>query len=263
MTDFFIHNYSSPAAPCVIAGPCSAESEHQVLDTARALADAGVTVFRAGLWKPRTRPGFFEGVGADGLRWLAEVKRTTGMAVATEVATPLHVERCLSAGIDILWIGARTSGDPFAMRALSEALRGAPSTVSVLIKNPLSPDIDAWIGAFERISAAGISRLGAVHRGYHIFGPSRYRNNPLWEAPLEFSRRMPEIPMIIDPSHMAGRRALVAPLIDQALDRGYRSFMIESHIDPDKALTDAAQQLTPAQLTELLHRINRKKFERA
>lgn len=263
MTDFFTHNYNSPETPCVIAGPCSAESKQQTLETARALADAGVTVFRAGLWKPRTRPGFFEGVGAEGIEWLTEVKRTTGMKVATEVATPRHAELCLDAGINILWIGARTSGDPFAMRALADALRGAPSNVNVMIKNPLSPDIEAWIGAFERIAAAGITRLGAIHRGYTVFGPSRYRNEPLWEAPLEFCRRMPEIPMIIDPSHMAGRRALIAPLVDQALELGFNDFMIESHINPEAALTDAAQQLTPGQLSQLIHRISRKKFERA
>lgn len=263
MTDFFTHNYNSPDTPCVIAGPCSAESEQQVLATARALADAGVAVFRAGLWKPRTRPGSFEGVGADGIKWLTEVRRTTGMAVATEVGTPEHVEHCMAAGIDILWIGARTSGDPFAMRALADALRGAPANVSVMIKNPLAPDIEAWTGAFERIAAANITHLGAIHRGYSVFGPSRYRNKPLWEVPLEFCRRMPEIPMIIDPSHIAGRRALIAPIVDQALELGFSDFMIESHINPDAALTDAAQQLTPGQLSRLFQHISRKKSERA
>lgn len=244
--------------PFTIAGPCSAESESQVLQTAQALAQIGITVFRAGLWKPRTRPGYFEGVGADGLEWLRNVKRLTGMAVATEVATALHVEKCIAAGIDVVWIGARTSGNPFSMREISDALRDAPADMTVFVKNPLAPDIEAWIGAVERVALAGVTNIAAVHRGFAAYGQHLYRNQPQWAVAVDFCKRMPEIPMIIDPSHMAGRVCLVEQLCIHALELGFNNLMIECHIDPSVALTDKAQQLTPFQLNELISALGRK-----
>lgn len=241
--------------PLVIAGPCSAESRSQVLDTAVALAGSRVNVFRAGVWKPRTRPGGFEGIGLPALEWLAEVKAVTGMRTATEVATRTHVEQALTAGIDLLWIGARTSANPFAMQELADTIGAINPDVPVLVKNPVSPDLELWIGAMQRLYNAGIRRLGAIHRGFPTYGDHEYRNNPLWRIPLEFRTRLPHVPLICDPSHIGGRRDLVEPLCHESLDMGFDGLMIECHCDPANALSDAAQQLTPVQLKEMLARL--------
>lgn len=240
--------------PVVIAGPCSAETRQQTLDAARALSAIGVTVFRAGIWKPRTLPGGFEGVGDRGLPWLQEVKRETGMAVATEVATARHVHAALDAGIDILWVGARTSTNPFAMQELADALHGHDE-VTVLVKNPLNPDLDLWIGALQRILGAGITRLGAVHRGFSSAGEHIYRNNPQWHIPFELRRMAPSMTILCDPSHIGGKRQYVEGLSQIALDTGFDGLMIESHCHPDEALSDSAQQVTPLALKEILERL--------
>lgn len=237
--------------PVVIAGPCSAESEEQVLVTAHALADMGIKVFRAGLWKPRTHPGGFDGVGEQGLAWLQRVRRETGMLVATEVATPEHVVAALNAGIDIFWIGARTTANPFAVQQIADTLQG--HDVPVLVKNPMSPDLELWIGAMQRLEAAGITRLGAVHRG---FTPntelSEYRNVPHWDIAIELKRRYPTLCIMCDPSHMGGRRELVVELSRQALTMGFDGLLVEVHCQPEVALSDAAQQLTPDALLQML-----------
>ena len=236
--------------PFVIAGPCSAETEEQVITTARELAMKGCHNFRAGVWKPRTKPGGFEGHGEPALAWLAEVKKETKMLVSTEVATPNHVELCLKYGIDILWIGARTSANPFAMQAIADALKGAD--VPVFVKNPVNPDLELWIGALERINQAGIKRLGAIHRGFSSYEQKIYRNAPMWQIPIELRRRIPELPIISDPSHIGGRRELIAPLCQQAMDLGFDGLIVESHCDPDKAWSDASQQVTPDVLDYIL-----------
>ena len=237
-------------APFIIAGPCSAETEQQTLGAARTLSAIGVKVFRAGIWKPRTMPGGFEGVGDCGLSWLQKVKRETGMAVATEVATPEHVELCLKYGIDILWIGARTSANPFAMQALADALKGVD--VPVFVKNPVNPDLELWIGAMERLNQAGVKRMAAIHRGFSSYDKKIYRNMPMWQIPIELKRRIPELPIISDPSHIGGRRELIAPLCQQAMDLGFEGLIVESHCDPDKAWSDAKQQVTPDVLDYIL-----------
>lgn len=229
--------------PIVIAGPCSAESREQVLETAVALAAKGVKIFRAGIWKPRTKPGGFEGVGAVGLPWLKEVKQTTGMLTATEVATPYHVFEAVKAGIDILWIGARTVANPFAMQELADALKG--TDIPVLVKNPVNPDLELWIGAIERLYRAGITNLGVIHRGFSSYEKKIYRNLPLWHIPIELKRRYPDITVFCDPSHIGGKRELVAPIAQQSLDLKFEGLIIESHCNPDCALSDAAQQITP------------------
>ena len=241
-------------APVIIAGPCSAESEQQTLDTARALSDIGVKVFRAGLWKPRTMPGSFEGVGDKGLSWLQLVKRETGMAVATEVATIEHVRAALEAGIDILWVGARTTANPFAMQDIADALQGHDE-VAVLVKNPVNPDLDLWLGALQRILGAGITRLGAVHRGFSSAGAHLYRNDPQWHIPFELRRHAPTMTILCDPSHIGGKRRYVEPLSQIALDTGFDGLMIECHCNPDHALSDSAQQITPQDLSALLGRL--------
>lgn len=242
-------------APFLIAGPCSAESEQQLMHTAMELAADGVPAFRAGLWKPRTRPGNFEGVGERGLEWMKRVREVTGMALATEVATPRHVEACLRAGIEILWIGTRTSGNPFMMAELASALSDAPQSQIVLVKNPLCPGLETWLGAIERIQASGLRNIGVIHRGFDDFSDSVYRNPPHWEVARKLRAEMPGLPMIIDPSHMAGRRELIPGLMRQAADLGFNAFMIESHTDPTTALTDARQQLTPESLKGLMSSI--------
>jgi chorismate mutase len=229
--------------PIVIAGPCSAESEEQVMTTARQLAMKGCHNFRAGVWKPRTKPGGFEGHGEPALVWLAEAKKETGMQLATEVATPEHVELALKYGVDILWVGARTTANPFAMQALADSLKGVD--VPVLVKNPVNPDLELWIGALERINQAGIKRLGAIHRGFSSYEKKIYRNMPMWQIPIELHRRIPELPIICDPSHIGGRRELIAPLCQQAMDLGFDGLIVESHCDPEKAWSDASQQVTP------------------
>ena len=232
-----------PRRPLVIAGPCSAETEEQVMETARALAAEGFHIYRAGLWKPRTKPGGFEGVGTAGIAWLQRVKRETGMYTATEVATREHVAAALKGGIDLLWIGARTAANPFAMQEIADALRGAD--VPVLLKNPVSPDLELWIGAIERIYNAGIRRIGAIHRGFSSIDKNLYRNHPLWAVPIELHRRIPALPIFCDPSHIGGKRELIAPLSQQAMDLGFDGLIIESHCMPDCAWSDKAQQVTP------------------
>lgn len=233
----------------VIAGPCSAESEQQVLSTARALSECGVRIFRAGVWKPRTRPGCFEGVGSIGLEWLNLVKQETGMAVTTEVANARHVEEALKAGIDLLWIGARTTVNPFAVQEIADSLRG--TDIPVLVKNPVNPDIDLWIGALERLAKAGISQIAAIHRGFSTYGETVYRNTPQWQIPIELHRRIPQLPVLCDPSHIAGRRSLVPELAQQAMDLSTDGLFIEVHSNPEAALSDADQQLPPAEFKAL------------
>ena len=241
---------SDQQRPFIIAGPCSDETEEQVMTTALQLASKGCHMFRAGAWKPRTKPGCFEGHGEPALVWLKEVKEKTGMQVATEVATPKHVELALKYGIDILWIGARTTANPFAMQALADSLRGVD--VPVLVKNPVNPDIELWIGALERLNQAGVNRLGAVHRGFSSFGEKIYRNMPMWQIPIELHRRIPQLPLICDPSHISGRRELIAPLCQQAMDLGFDGLIVESHCSPDEAWSDASQQVTPDVLDYIL-----------
>lgn len=234
----------------VIAGPCSAETEEQVMSTAMQLAAKGCHIFRAGVWKPRTKPGGFEGNGEKALPWLQKVKETTGMLVGTEVATPEHVELALKYGIDVLWIGARTSANPFAVQAIADSLNGID--IPVLVKNPVNPDIELWIGAMERINQAGIKRLAAIHRGFSSYDKKIYRNLPMWQIPIELRRRIPDLPIFCDPSHIGGKRELIAPLCQQAMDLGFDGLIVESHCDPDKAWSDAKQQVTPDVLDYIL-----------
>ena len=236
--------------PIVIAGPCSAETEEQVIETARQLAKLGCHIFRAGVWKPRTKPGGFEGNGEVALPWMQEVKKETGMLTATEVATPEHVELALKYGIDVLWVGARTTANPFAMQALADSLKGVD--VPVFVKNPVNPDLELWIGAMERINQAGIKRLAAIHRGFSSYDKKIYRNMPMWQIPIELRRRNPELPIICDPSHIGGRRELIAPLCQQAMDLGFDGLIVESHCSPDNAWSDAKQQVTPDVLDYIL-----------
>ena len=236
--------------PFVIAGPCSAETEEQVMTTAQQLKNLGCRMFRAGIWKPRTKPGGFEGNGEVALPWMKQVKEETGMLTATEVATPEHVELALKYGIDILWVGARTSANPFAMQALADSLKGID--VPVFVKNPVNPDLELWIGAMERINQAGIKRMAAIHRGFSSFDKKIYRNLPMWQIPIELRRRIPELPIICDPSHIGGRRELVAPLCQQAMDLGMDGLIVESHCNPDVAWSDASQQVTPDVLDYIL-----------
>ena len=240
--------------PLVIAGPCSAESEQQTLETARALSSIGVKVYRAGIWKPRTMPGSFEGIGDEGLQWLQAVKRETGMMVATEVATVEHVRAALDAGIDILWIGARTTANPFAVQDIADQLQGHDE-ITVLVKNPVNPDLDLWLGALQRFSNAGITRLGAVHRGFSSAGAHIYRNDPQWHIPFELRRLAPGMTLLCDPSHIGGKREFVEPLSQLAMDAGFDGLMIESHCNPVQALSDSAQQITPGELKSILDRL--------
>ena len=241
---------STKDRPFVIAGPCSAETEEQVLTTARQLAAHGCRMFRAGVWKPRTKPGGFEGNGEKALPWLQRVKEETGMLVATEVATPEHVEFALKHNVDIFWVGARTSANPFAMQALADALKGTDATV--FVKNPVNPDLELWIGAMERLNQAGITRLAAIHRGFSSYDNKIYRNAPTWQIPIELRRRIPNLPIICDPSHIGGRRELIAPLCQQAMDLGFDGLIIESHCAPDEAWSDAKQQVSPDVLDYIL-----------
>lgn len=240
--------------PFMIAGPCSAETEEQVMDTAMQLEKLEqVTVYRAGIWKPRTRPDAFEGVGSVGLKWLRRVKQETRLLVATEVANERHVYEALKYGIDMLWIGARTTVNPFTVQEICDALQGVD--VMVMVKNPVNPDVDLWTGAVERLARAGITRIGAIHRGFTSYEKIRYRNQPNWQIPIELRRRMPELPLICDPSHIGGARSYLHEISQKALDLNYDGLMIETHRDPDNALSDAAQQLTPNDLKELMSRL--------
>ena len=240
--------------PLVIAGPCSAESEQQTLETARALSAIGVKVYRAGIWKPRTMPGSFEGIGDEGLQWLQAVKRETGMMVATEVATVEHVRAALDAGIDILWIGARTTANPFAVQDIADQLQGHDE-ITVLVKNPVNPDLDLWLGSLQRLSNAGITRLGAVHRGFSSAGAHIYRNDPQWHIPFELRRLASGMTLLCDPSHIGGKREYIEPLSQLAMDAGFDGLMIESHCKPAQALSDSAQQITPNELKSILDRL--------
>lgn len=242
------------AKPLIIAGPCSAETEEQVMQTATELAANGIKVFRAGIWKPRTKPGGFEGVGAPGLQWLKKVKETTGMLTATEVATKQHVQEALAAGVDILWIGARTSANPFAVQEIADAIKEAGATdIPVFVKNPVNPDLELWVGALQRFYNAGVHRLGAIHRGFSAYGKHLYRNMPQWHIAVELRLRYPSLPILCDPSHIGGKRELVAPLSQQALDMGFSGLIVESHCNPDCALSDASQQVTPEILNFILN----------
>ena len=237
--------------PFLIAGPCSIESEEQLLTTAKDIAKTGIaSVIRAGVWKPRTRPGSFEGLGAISLKWLQRVKEETKLRVTTEVANAYHVEEALKHDIDILWLGARTTVNPFYVQEIAEALRG--SNVPVMVKNPIHADMGLWIGALERLNKVGVDKLCAIHRGFHSFESAPYRNQPKWEMVIELKRLVPELPIICDPSHIAGNRELIGEVSQIALDLNLDGLMIETHCNPDKALSDAQQQITPQQLNELL-----------
>jgi len=240
--------------PFLIAGPCSAESRSQILETGRAIAQSdNASIFRAGVWKPRTRPGSFEGIGETALSWLQDLKAETGMPVATEVATAYHVEACLKKNIDYLWIGARTTVNPFYVQEIAEALRGVD--IPVMVKNPLHPDIGLWIGALERFNQCGIKQLMAIHRGFYSYEAAPYRNEPKWDLAIKLKRWMPELPIICDPSHIAGSTELIADVSQAALDLGMDGLMIETHQNPSLALSDAKQQLTPASLSALMNNL--------
>ena len=235
----------------VIAGPCSAETEDQVLKIAHDLKDTDVSVYRAGIWKPRTRPGMFEGVGAIGLKWLDKVKKETGLLTATEVANASHVKLALEYDIDILWIGARSTVSPFIVQEIADALKGTDKIV--LVKNPVNPDLALWLGGIERLYSANIKKLGVIHRGFSTYEKSKYRNNPEWQLPIELQNRFPDIPLICDPSHIAGRRDILQDISQTALDLNFDGLMIETHIDPDNAWSDAAQQITPSVLVKMMN----------
>jgi chorismate mutase len=236
--------------PLVIAGPCSAETEDQVLKIAHDLKDTDVSVYRAGIWKPRTRPGMFEGVGAIGLKWLEKVKKETGLLIAIEVANASHVKLALEYDIDILWIGARSTVSPFIVQEIADALNGTEKIV--LVKNPVNPDLSLWLGGIERLYTANIKKLGVIHRGFSTYEKSKYRNNPEWQLPIELQNRFPDLPLICDPSHIAGRRDILQDISQTALDLNFDGLMIETHIDPDNAWSDAAQQITPKTLVQLM-----------
>ena len=236
--------------PCVIAGPCSAESEEQIMQTAKGLNEFGIHVLRAGIWKPRTHPGSFEGIGVPGLKWMQKAKKEYGMKIATEVASEKHVFECLKHGVDLVWLGARTTANPFLVQEIAEALRD--TDIPVLVKNPVNADIDLWIGALERLNAVGITKLGVIHRGFSTFDKIKYRNEPGWQIAVELKSRYPQLPFFCDPSHMAGKREYIKEISQRSLDLGLEGLMIESHCNPACALSDSAQQLTPPDLKEIL-----------
>ncbi len=246
--------------PLIISGPCSAETEDQLLSTAHLLAATGkVSVLRAGIWKPRTRPGEFEGIGTIGLEWLKRAKAETGLPTAVEVANAKHVEEALAAGVDILWIGARSTVNPFTVQEIADALQGVD--IPVLVKNPVNPDLQLWVGALERINKAGITKLGAIHRGFSSFEKSAFRNEPMWELAIQLKTLCPELPIINDPSHICGNRELIPYISQKALDLDMQGLMIESHLDPSIAWTDAKQQVTPAALAEMVSKFSLRKPE--
>jgi chorismate mutase len=235
--------------PLVIAGPCSAETEEQVLKIATELKNSDVTIFRAGIWKPRTRPGGFEGVGAIGLKWLQKAKAETGLLMAIEVATAAHVQLAIEHDIDVLWIGARTTVNPFAVQEIADALQGTDKIV--LLKNPVNPDLSLWIGGLERLYNSNIKKLGVIHRGFSTYEKTKYRNNPEWQIAIDLQNRFPDLPIICDPSHITGKRTIIQEVAQQALDLNYDGLIIETHIDPDNAWSDAAQQVTPTALKQI------------
>lgn len=248
----------TPGSPLIIAGPCSAESEEQVLRTAHALKNIPqVKIFRAGIWKPRTRPNNFEGLGEIALPWLKKVKEETGLLVTTEVATAKHVELCLKNGVDILWIGARTTANPFSVQEIADALKGVD--IPVMVKNPINADLQLWIGAIERLNLAGITKLMAIHRGFSVAEKLEFRNDPLWRIPMELKVKFPELPILCDPSHITGKRELIQKVCQKAMDLDMDGLIIETHPDPDKAWSDAAQQVTPANLEKIISSLSLKK----
>ncbi len=250
-------NFKDHADPLVIAGPCSAESQEQVLETAHALKNIpAVKIFRAGIWKPRTRPNNFEGLGEIALPWLLEVKKQTGLLTTTEVATAKHVELCLKHGVDILWIGARTTANPFSVQEIADALKGVD--IPVMIKNPINADLQLWIGALERFNHAGITKLVAIHRGFSVADKLEFRNDPLWRIPMELKVKFPELPLICDPSHITGERELIQKVCQKAIDLDMNGLIIETHPDPNKAWSDAAQQITPLKLKQILSELSLK-----
>ncbi|WP_336067105.1 bifunctional 3-deoxy-7-phosphoheptulonate synthase/chorismate mutase type II [Mesoflavibacter sp. CH_XMU1404-2] len=236
--------------PLVIAGPCSAETEEQVLKIAHDLKDTDVSYYRAGIWKPRTRPGNFEGVGALGLKWLQKVKKETGLKTATEVANRAHVELALEHDVDLLWIGARSTVSPFIVQEIADALKGTDKVV--LVKNPVNPDLPLWLGAIERLASADIKKLGVIHRGFSTYEKTKYRNNPEWQLAIELQTKFPDLPLINDPSHITGKRDMIFDVSQTALDLNFDGLMIETHFDPDNAWSDAAQQVTPTALVQIM-----------
>ena len=243
--------------PLVIGGPCSAETEDQVLKIAHELKTTDVSIYRAGIWKPRTRPGMFEGVGAIGLTWLEKVKKETGLLIATEVANASHVKLALQHDIDVLWIGARSTVSPFIVQEIADALRDTNKIV--LVKNPVNPDLSLWLGGIERLYSANIKNLGVIHRGFSTYEKTKYRNNPEWQLPIELQNRFPDLPLICDPSHIAGRRDILQDISQTALDLNFDGLMIETHINPDKAWSDAAQQITPKVLVKMMEDLKMRK----
>ncbi|MBR5299099.1 MAG: bifunctional 3-deoxy-7-phosphoheptulonate synthase/chorismate mutase type II [Bacteroidales bacterium] len=237
--------------PSVVAGPCSAETEEQVMETAKGLKDMGINVFRAGIWKPRTHPGCFEGIGVEGLKWFQRVKKEYGLKVSTEVASEKHVYECLKHGVDLLWLGARTTANPFLVQEIADVLKG--TDIPVLVKNPVNADLDLWIGALERLNRAGVKKLGVIHRGFSTFDKIKYRNDPQWQIAIELRSRYPELPFFVDPSHMGGNKDYIQEISQRSLDLGFDGLMIESHCNPSAAWSDAKQQLVPEDLSDLLY----------
>ena len=237
--------------PSVVAGPCSAETEEQVMETARGLKEMGINVYRAGIWKPRTHPGSFEGIGTEGLRWMQRARKEFGLKIATEVASERHVMECIKFGVDLVWIGARTTANPFLVQEIADALKD--TDIPVLVKNPVNPDLELWIGALERLNRAGVKKLGVIHRGFSTFEKIKYRNDPQWQIAIELRSRYPELPFFVDPSHMGGSTEYIREISQRSLDLGFEGLMIESHCNPSCAMSDAKQQLTPGQLSDLLY----------
>ena len=237
--------------PSVIAGPCSAETVEQIMETAKGLKELGINVFRAGIWKPRTHPGSFEGIGTEGLGWLQQIKKEYGLKVSTEVASEKHVYECIKFGVDLVWLGARTTANPFLVQEIADALKG--TDIPVLVKNPVNPDLDLWIGALERLNRAGVKQLGVIHRGFSTFEKIKYRNDPQWQVAIELRSRYPELPFFVDPSHLGGSKDYIREISQRSLDLGFEGLMIESHCNPSCAWSDAKQQLTPPELSDLLY----------
>jgi chorismate mutase len=244
--------------PLVIAGPCSAETEDQVMKIAHNLKDTDVSVYRAGIWKPRTRPGMFEGVGAIGLKWLEKVKKETGLLIATEVANANHVKLALEHNVDVLWIGARSTVSPFIVQEIADALQGTHKII--LVKNPVNPDLSLWLGGVERLYNSNIKNLGVIHRGFSTYEKTKYRNNPEWQLPIELQNKFPNLPLICDPSHISGRRDIIQDISQKALDLNFDGLMIETHIDPDRAWSDASQQITPKTLIKMMQDLKTRKI---
>ncbi len=252
-------NQADLQKPIVIAGPCSAETPQQVMQTAVELKSRGINIFRAGIWKPRTRPNCFEGVGKKGLQWLQDAKKATSMMMATEVANAKHVELALEANIDILWIGARTSVNPFAIQEIADALRNVD--IPIMVKNPINPDLSLWIGAFERLYNSGVKKLAAIHRGFSTYKKIKYRNEPQWQIAIELKRQFPNLPIFCDPSHICGNRHLIEEVAQTSMDLNYHGLIVESHINPHEAWSDAKQQLTPNDLVKMLNNLVIRKAE--